>query len=192
MPQSVTDIGICNSALIKVGSPTRLLSLADNNKAALICNEQFPKWRDEVLEMHNWSFALKRAALAQNATPPAFGWTKAYDLPSDFLRLAEVDQDSNCEIQYTIENGQILTDESTFNIVYVFPNTDFSRWTAAFAEAMSFRAGRDLALALNQNSQLSLAMDQGLQRAIAAARGLNAQQKPAGELVASDWTNSRY
>ena len=42
-----SKVGICNSALIKLGAST-IMSLADGSKNASLCNEQYDKLRDDL------------------------------------------------------------------------------------------------------------------------------------------------
>lgn len=58
-----SDVAICNSALIKLGV-AEITSLSQNVKRAQLCDEQYPKVRDELLRNHVWNFAIKRKVLA--------------------------------------------------------------------------------------------------------------------------------
>ncbi len=82
-------VGICNSALIKLGAST-ILSLTEGSKNANLCNEQYEKLRDDLLRAHPWNFAAARQKLARLADAPAFGFAYAYQLPAAFLRAIEV------------------------------------------------------------------------------------------------------
>lgn len=85
-------VSICNNALVKVGA-TRIIALSDDTKQARTLAAIFDVKRDAELAANPWTFAIKRALLPASATPPAFGWSFAYPLPSDYLALVEVGQD---------------------------------------------------------------------------------------------------
>lgn len=53
------------------------------------CARWYPIARDQVLEAHEWSFALRRIDLAQVAMPYT-QWAYAYALPDDCLKLFAV------------------------------------------------------------------------------------------------------
>ena len=57
---------ICNSALIKIGA-SKIAALSDTNKRAILCNEQYPKLRDDLLRSHPWNFAIKRKVLSADS-----------------------------------------------------------------------------------------------------------------------------
>lgn len=59
-----TNEDIANSALSKLGA-SKISSLSDNTRSAILINEQFHKKRKELLRSHPWNFAIKRAFLTR-------------------------------------------------------------------------------------------------------------------------------
>ena len=59
-------IEICNNALVDLGEEP-ITSLADNTKAARLCNQRWPAVRDAVLRAHPWNCAVTLARLAASA-----------------------------------------------------------------------------------------------------------------------------
>ena len=57
-------VGICNSALVKIGA-TRIISLTEGSKNANLCDEQYEKVRNDLLRSHAWNFATARRKLAR-------------------------------------------------------------------------------------------------------------------------------
>ena len=97
---SVVDI--CNRALQKLGAES-ITSLTQNTENARACNSCFEFLRDAELRAHPWNFAIKRAQLAADLTPPEFGYDLRYQLPSDYLRLLPSDSfDVNRSADYKI------------------------------------------------------------------------------------------
>ena len=68
-----TVVDLCNMALIRLGA-TRITSIDDDSKQALLCKQYYEQTRDEVLYDHEWNCAIVRASLAQLAETPAFGY----------------------------------------------------------------------------------------------------------------------
>ena len=101
-------VGICNSALIKLGA-TRIIQLTEGSKTANLCNEQFEKVRDDLLRGHIWNFAVGRAQLARLAEAPAFEFGEAYQLPSNFLRAISIHPDASGQamVPYRIEGRRL-------------------------------------------------------------------------------------
>lgn len=60
-----TEVAICNLALSEVVDDT-ITALTDATPAARKCNQYYAQARDEVLELHPWRFATKRADLIRN------------------------------------------------------------------------------------------------------------------------------
>ena len=110
-------IQIANRALTKLGA-ARIISLDDDNKQARAVKSCFEDLRDDELRSNRWSFAMKRTSLAADAEAPAYGYTSAYTLPADFLRLDLVNDEfpmvvmdnyiSSETNEYTIEGNKIL------------------------------------------------------------------------------------
>jgi hypothetical protein len=82
-------IDICNLALSHLGDEANVIAITppDGTMQAAHCGRFYPIARDAVLASFDWSFATKRALVAQLATNPAAAdWAYAYTLPSDCLR----------------------------------------------------------------------------------------------------------
>ena len=80
---------------------------------------------------------------------PLFEWDLQYEMPSDFIRLVRVFEDSGLageEYRFRIEGNKILTNFDTMNIRYVFRETDPTHFTELFRDVLILR----LAMALYQ------------------------------------------
>lgn len=83
------DVGICNMALSHIGEKT-ITSLdatganADASQQATLCRLYYPRARDAMLQIRQWSFALRRVCLVKNTliTVPS-SWLFAYYLPPE-------------------------------------------------------------------------------------------------------------
>lgn len=85
-----SEITICNLALSRLGErPIQSLSPPDGSANADRCAQFYPAARDALLAMHPWSFALKRAPLAE-MTNDATEWRFCYAVPSDCLKIVAV------------------------------------------------------------------------------------------------------
>jgi hypothetical protein len=121
-----TKVEISNLALNMVGQQVQIASLSDASVSARLCNINIDSAIREVLRRSKWKSARARAVLVAT-TAPAFGWTYAYLLPVDFLRMVsfcDTDPDDVYPTPYTIEGLTLLTDESVVDIVYIKDLTD--------------------------------------------------------------------
>jgi len=113
-----SQVEIANRALTKLGA-ARIISFDDDNKQARAVKSMFEIVRDAELRAHLWSFSVKRVSLAALSTTPTWGFDYEYQLPSDYLRLVQVndvypgpslDDYRNASVaEYVVESRKILT-----------------------------------------------------------------------------------
>lgn len=188
MPAPVTNaVTICNSALLKLGADI-ISSLSQTTRAAIICNTLYAYIRDEVMGESPWRFATTRTVLSPNATVPPYQFDFSYDIPSDCLRLLTPEDDS---IIWVVENGQILSNEPTLNMKYIFRNTDESSWDARFCEMLAWRLCMELALSLTQSIPMKQEAEKSYKDCLAQARAMNAVIGTLPPLEADIWTQAR-
>jgi hypothetical protein len=187
METNFSDVGICNSALLKVGAQ-QISSFTDGTRASDICAALYPTIRDEVMRASPWRFALQQIVLATpSLTPPPFGYNSAYDVPSNVLRVWQVNSE-----QWTEVGNQILCDiASGINVLAIVQNTDPTTYDAQFAEALAWRMASEIALALVQSAPMKETMDKGYKDTLAAARSSNAVIGTPQRLIADFWSSSR-
>lgn len=188
MPAPITNqITICNSALLKVGADV-IVSITDNNRAAIVCNTLYNYLRDEVMGESPWRFATFRAVLVPNSTVPAFDYLYSYDIPSDCLRLLKTYSDN---INWIVESGQILTNETSLDMIYLQRNTDESTWDARFCEAFAWRIAMELAMPLTKNIPIQQMCATNYEKSLAQARAMNAVIGTQSNLIADIWSGAR-
>jgi hypothetical protein len=144
---SVVDI--CNGSLNQLGATT-ILSLTEDSKNARLCNSRYTQVRDALFRTHPWNCLQKRTELAADTTAPAWGFTNAFTLPSDCLRLLRIlDYDSN----YKVEGRKILSNSSGMKILYVARITDPNEYDELLRETLSASLGADIAFGVTSNNQ---------------------------------------
>ncbi len=189
-------VDICNGALNQLGATT-ILSLTEDSKNARLCNQRYTQVRDGVFRSHPWNCLQKRIELAADTTAPAWGFSYAYTLPSDCLRLLRIlDYDSN----YKVEGRKILSNTSSMKILYVARVTDPNEYDELLRETLSAALGADIAFGITSNNQTSQNMYQLFQEKLRDARfvdsteGQNIEQDlgMADVIDAGTFINSRY
>ena len=88
----MTEVDICNLALSHLGDVANVESIdpPESSAQAEHCARYYPIARDELLEMHDWAFATRRATLALLASSPSTAWDYAYAAPVDMLTAIAV------------------------------------------------------------------------------------------------------
>ncbi|MCX4154996.1 MULTISPECIES: hypothetical protein [Paraburkholderia] len=133
------------ATLIGVG---RITAITDNSKTARSMTAVYDMVRLGELRKHFWSFASARAMLPALATPPAWQFGNACQLPADFVRLIQVndfyadpammDYRNQDDSAYTIENDKIFTDfQVPLKIRYIQDVTDTGRFDPLFCLAIA-------------------------------------------------------
>lgn len=132
------ETSIANLALAKLGiSP--IMALTDDSKQAQFASRFYNQTRDEVLQSHRWNFAMRRESLNRLSTDPLFGWTCAFQLPVDCLRVVQLNgyQPNERFSLFAVEQGQLLTDEEEADIRYIARVTDGSLYHPLFVSALA-------------------------------------------------------
>ena len=191
---SVVDI--CNGSLNQLGATT-ILSLTEDSKNARLCNSRYTQVRDAVFRSHPWNCLQKRVELAADTTAPAWGFTSAYTLPADCLRLLKIlDYDSN----YKVEGRKILSNASSMKILYIGRITDPNEYDELLRETLSASLAADIAFAITSNNTTATNMYNLFQDKLKDARfvdsteGQNVDQDlgMADQIDASTFINSRF
>ncbi|WP_375650693.1 hypothetical protein [Bartonella sp. OT172YNZD] len=80
-------VEICNMALANLGQAPNIASIdpPEGSIQAELCKIYYPMARNNVLEMHNWSFSTKRVLLPSLETSIQ-QWRYAYAVPDDLLK----------------------------------------------------------------------------------------------------------
>jgi hypothetical protein len=191
-----STVDICNGALNQLGATT-ILSLTEDSKNARLCNSRYTQVRDGLFRTHPWNCLQKILELAVDTTAPAWGFSYAYTLPSDCLRLLRIlDYDSN----YKVEGRKILSNTSTMKILYVARITDPNEYDELLRETLSASLAADIAFAVTSNNTTATNMYSLFQDKLKDARfvdsteGQNVDQDlgMADQIDASTFINSRF
>lgn len=197
----MTEVDIANLALTKLGAG-RITSLADENKQARAVSTVFASLRDAELRSHLWNFAIKRVSLTVLVAAPVWGFTKLYDLPSDFLRLIQVneampgvsltDYRTYGEAEYAIEGSRIACNFDTpLKLRYVARIGDPEKFDPLFVQALACRITMELCEELTQSNTKIQIAQQAYTLAIREAVRVDAIESPPEPLPDDSWILSR-
>lgn len=196
-----SQVEIANRALTKLGA-ARIISFGDDNKQARAVASMFDIVRDAELRAHLWSFSVKRTSLAALESTPNWGYDYEYQLPSDYLRLLQVndvypgpsleDYRNSSVAEYVVEGRKILTNLSApLKIRYCSRVEGTTQWDATFVEAFACRLASEMCEDLTQsNTKRELANAEYKQAIIAAIKADGIEQPPQ-DLPDDGWVLSR-
>jgi hypothetical protein len=198
-----SSVEIVNSALTKLGAK-RITSLTDNVKEAREMNALYELRRDFLLRSYNWSFAMTRTSLPALSDAPAWGYAVAYQLPTDCLRVVQVndlwqipgmsDAMGGPDAEpYKIEGRQIVTDFSApLKLRYVKRVTNTGEFDAAFAESLACDLALNACEAITQSNTKKESAREDFKATIRAAIRANAIELPPEEIPDDSWMASRH
>ena len=113
------------------------------------------------------------------STHPAFGYSHAFPLPKDFLRLYDSGQ-----FEYEMEGRHILANTNLINLVYVHDEDNEELWDSLFSECMALYLVSKLAKPITGSNAEADSAWQKLQNMLKQARAINGQERPAQDFAA--------
>ena len=190
------QVDICNLALARIGSEN-IISIDDDSKRAKTLKAVYDLVRDIVLADHPWNFATTRKTLALLALAPEFGYSYAYEMPTDpfclrmlgIVGVSSANVDPN--IEYKIEGRQLLTNAKPCQIKYISQVTIEGVFTPSFCSAFSLRLAAEVAYKITGNAALkSEAMKEYLME-LSKAKSQDAQEDTPEAWESTSWADSR-
>jgi hypothetical protein len=196
-----SQVEIGNRALIKLGSAV-IASFSDNEKPARLLSTIWDTVRRAELRRAFWSFSIVRTTLPADGTAPSWGFGNAFLLPSDYLRLVQVndfyavpsmsDYREGDDSAYSIESGRILTDfDAPLKVRYVKDVTDPGQFDALFVEVMACALADELCEALTQSNQKRQLLAEQRKVALREAARVGAIEKPPVGIPDDGWMLAR-
>jgi len=184
-----SEVGICNRALQHLGA-LRIASLDETSVEARACNNAYEPVRDALLRSHPWSFAIKRASLAADATDPEFDPPGTrYPFPTDALRIL-LPNSTDCD--WTIEDRYILSDwTAPLEVRYVAQITDPNTMDPLFREALAAKLAIEMCEEITQSNTKLAGLLEKYKDIIHDAKRSNAIERPAQDLREDDWLTAR-
>lgn len=190
-------VGLCNLALVKLGSSQRLTDILDDTRNGRAFNAVFEPKRDLELSAHPWTFALTRAQIPALSTAPAFGWARAFPRPANCLKITQIGQDHDmyegAEPWYELEGGNILCDEaSPLDLRYVVRVTNTGLWHPCFVEVMACRLAFETCKEITGSTDLRAQLWEERKVALLEARRQNAIEKPPQNTSRGSWWHALH
>lgn len=198
-PAITTEVQICNLALSQLGQSPIASIETPTTTAETVCSLHFAQTRKEVLRSHVFNFSKKLSTLTVDATKtPAFGFTYAYALPNDFVRLlalGDISLDDDIDHkEYEISDGYIFTDYEdggTLNITYVYNCTTVTKYDALFTKLLYLQLASDVAYAFTAKPSMIRQLEDRLQQAEIKAAAVAGQEKKPRRIERSYWKRRR-
>lgn len=119
---------------------------------------------------------------------PAWGFTHAYALPSDYLRMAYPELLGE---QFRIEGAYIHSNETSLNIAYIYRLTDVSLMDQLLVSAIAARLAAAIAKPLTGSDSDKNRMEALYQQRLNEARYTDCTDGPLDTMESFSWVNAR-
>jgi len=184
---SSTDI--CNLALDLLSAGTVNNVESPTTPTEELLQRWYQHSRKKVLRTHSWNCATKRIQLAASSTDPAFGYSKQFQLPSDFIRLLTINDstfttDSPARPDlYKLENGFILTsnlfsDSSVLNLLYVYNLESITQMDALLVDLIVYEVAMGVAYKVTDGNASVNRIVELRKAALKIAQAIDGQESP--------------
>lgn len=189
MPQNLTQIA--NSTLIKLGANT-VSALSDSTREAGLVRERILPVIQRLLREHPWHFALKLTQLAPlvESPIPMGGWTYAFQIPPDCLRIRALDTK-----EYEIVGSLIYSNTDSLLLRYtqrLVENIESAvQLQDDFADAASAFLAYDISPSITSALEMRGDLMAWANRLLAQARFNGSIEVPQYQLNESSWLESR-
>lgn len=190
-----TKTGVANLAItLFKGNPVTSIDPPDRgSKTAKAAAQWYDDARREALSETIWDFAVKRVQISASAAP-AFGWSAKFQLPSDYIRIASIGDETDplTNEEYTIEDGFILcNEEAPLNVRYVYDVQDIAKFSPKFLIAFTKKLSSYISHAVSGSLNMAAGLSEMAGEDMASAKGQDAQQSPPRKLTRSRWAAAK-
>jgi hypothetical protein len=181
------SITTCNLALGELRTAS-IIDIAEDTVEARECARYYPICLRILLERHDWSFANRRAALAELAdNDRAAEWAHAYFLPTGCatpLRLVAAD---GYAPDFIVENRILYTQLGNAVLEYAANDLADSEMPGLFVDALAYALAARLAVPIRDSremkGQLLQQAEISFQRAVAEDRNRQPEHDAVGQDV---------
>ncbi|WP_135079835.1 hypothetical protein [Terasakiella sp. SH-1] len=173
---SLTKIGLCSRALLKIGANT-ISSFEDGSVEAEVAHNLYPGMRDSLLSSYPWSFATAQKRLARLSSSPIADFAYAYQLPADFLRALSVGSgDRGRGVTYRIQERRLHTDMEDVVLTYIF-RPEPTEFPPYFTQTLITHLAGEFCLPLTESASRGEAFMRIGEKELQKARNIDAQQQ---------------
>lgn len=192
-------LSIYNGALLMTGS-RRLASLTENVESRRVLDDIWDnQGRQRCLEKGLWNHAMRTVQADYSASvAPPFGFRRAFDKPTDIVRLVSLCEDeffTKPLYRYQDEGEYWFADLDTIYVRYVSNDAsyglDMSMWPESFTEYVegyfALKAIKRLTDAKTDADDLK----EDVRKLLVHAKANDAQKDPVGFAPATSWQRAR-
>lgn len=172
---ALNDVALASRALIRIGAAP-ISSFDDGSVEAQVAGALFEPVRDALLSAYSWSFATGQLALTLLEDAPLADYSRAYQLPSDYLRALSAGSGTRGRgVRYRIARGALHSDAADLVLTYVFRPAE-EEFPPYFDQALIARLAAEFTIPLTESTSRAEAMFRMADQEFERARQIDAQQ----------------
>ena len=197
---AATKLKIYNGALREIGE-RKLATLTDNVESRRVLDTMWDsEFVDEVLMAGQWNFAARSAIVDIDAsiTPP-FGYTNAFEKPSDWIRTMGLSEDeyfTHPLRDYEDEGGFWYAESDPLYVKWVSNGEDYgsnlSNWTPNFRLFVETLLASRVCTRLTQNESKTRDLIKLSEFRLTKAQATDAMDEPTRRLPIGTWQAARH
>jgi hypothetical protein len=199
MASPSTSVGLVNLALDRLAQANIASITAPTSKIELLCARHYDLEKQSLHREYVWNHARVLALLTASIVVPAFGYTAAYLLPTDCIRILCVGDRINGIIYppsyYTISGLYLYTTSeitgSTLPIEYVKDETDIAKFDPLFKRLLTLRLAKALSFPLAVSPVKPEQLDRDIAQLELRAAAICGQENPPLRIERSRFTGAR-
>ena len=195
----ITQLKLYNDALRELGE-REIASLSENREPRRLLDRVWDNdLIDYVLEQGQWNFATRTIQITYNpSVEPSFGYTRAFDKPTDWIRTTNISTDPYFQIPLVLYSDEAQywfcdTDEIHVSFVSNDPQygSDLSLWPSSFAKYVSTYMAGEILVRLSQNKTSEEKLERKIKRRLQKAISLDSLNQPVTFPPTGQWVSSR-
>ena len=179
-------VSIWNLALVPLGAE-RVMDPLEDTESARKCNAVWEQIRDDEMSSHPWNFATTRIQLALSTTTPTYDYSYAHQLPSDALRILELEGLED----YKVEGDKVLSNQSIVKCRYIKLITDPLSYSSQFVSLVAARLQFELAYSLTDSSTAMERLFAVYEKKKKIAKAVDAQEGTPVNAIGDRWIDAR-
>lgn len=186
---TVSRVDIANMALLKLGQPP-IMSLTDNSITSKRVVQEIDPALETVLRSYPWPFAVTRKELARMLDRPLFQYAYYYEMPTDSVRLIELDTDNSA---YELESdNRLATNAQSVRVKYVSKDHAMKGMDPVTQDVVALNLAARLCIIFTENPELQGQLWRQYEMQLAQARNTWAVENMPQTVIEGNWIPARF
>lgn len=194
-----TRLSIYNGALRRIGE-RKLSSLSENREPRRLLDDVWDNGGiDACLEAGQWSWASRTQELVYSpSVEPAFGYLRAFDKPTDMVRLLGIATDERVQMplqHYENTGSFFFADPDTIYVRYVSNGSsyggDYSLWPKSFTDFVEWHFASGIVFKVTSSEAKEERTLRKRKDALSEAASNDAMMGPSQRPPLGNWATAR-